>query len=71
MLYLIGADPLDETAEHRNLDKPLQAHFAQCLKNVSNNRPQNAWTLLAEYVSIIEKLCGSRTFRVFYMPYKT
>lgn len=69
MMYFIGADPLDEP-QHRNLESQLAGYFARCVRPKPASRPQDAWKLLAEFDTLIEKLWGPRTFRVFTMPYK-
>ncbi|GAB4517871.1 MAG: hypothetical protein OHK0046_24890 [Anaerolineae bacterium] len=66
MMYLIGADPLDDAPEHRNLEPEMARYFGRCIQH----KPQDAWALLAEFDKIMDKVWGERVFRVFPMPYK-
>lgn len=71
MMYLIGADPLDNMSRHRNMEDELARYFTNIINTGPRNRPGDAWKLLSEFDRIIEKLWGPRTFRVFTMPYKS
>jgi hypothetical protein len=67
MVDLMGGDPLRKTFP-ASVPDALQRYFLWCMTEGARMRPQNAWNLLKEFDSVIERLYGKRTFREFRMP---
>jgi hypothetical protein len=51
-----------------SMPAPLTAFARGCLLASPRRRPANAWTLLAEFDELLERLYGPRRFRPFAMP---
>jgi hypothetical protein len=67
MLDLLGGDP-HERVLPATLPEQLRSYFKGCMLLNPRQRPQDAFALLQDFDTLIERLWGPKKFHVFTMP---